>query len=63
MWKYKQKGNYLVQQFMLSLYRTCHFKVQQHRTSFLNNVFQLQNKRSSELKDAIWWFFNSPWSW
>lgn len=58
--KYKQKWNYLVLQFMLSLYRSRHSKVQQQRTSFLNNVFQLQNKSSSELKDAIWCFFNSP---
>lgn len=40
---------------MLSLFRSHHSKAQQHITSLLNDVFQLQNK-SSELKDAIWQF-------
>lgn len=51
----KQKWDYLVKQFMLYLFRSHHSKAQQHRISFLNYVFQLQNK-SSELKDAIWQF-------
>lgn len=53
--KHKQKWNYLVKQFMLYLFRSHHSKAQQHRISFLNYIFQLQNK-SSELKDAIWQF-------
>lgn len=52
---YKQKWNYLVKQSMLSLFRPQHSKAQQHRTPFLSDVFQLQNK-SCELKDIIWQF-------
>lgn len=52
------KWKYLVQQFMLLLldHVILKYKATEH-------VFQLRNTTSNELKDAVWWFSNSPRSW